>query len=96
MNLDEVLQLQVLKLKAMKSGFNNGRLVDMALDQGQEVASVRNMCAKVSHELYESLELVCQLLSMSKRQFIEAAVSDAIAKAEDLIERTGAMRQGEL
>lgn len=99
MNLDEVLQLQVLKLKATQSGqVFSGRLVDQLIEQGEGEGKVevRNMCAKVSPQLYESLEQVCSLLDMTKRQFIEAAVADAVGKAEDLIEHHGALKQGEL
>ncbi len=97
MNLDEVLQLQVLKLKATQSGqVFSGRLVDQLIEQGEGKVEVRNMCAKVSPQLYESLEQVCSLLDMTKRQFIEAAVADAVGKAEDLIEHHGALKQGEL
>jgi hypothetical protein len=42
------------------------------------------------------LEQVCNLLDMTKRQFIEAAVVEAVSKAEELIERHGALQQGEL
>lgn len=94
--LDEVLQLQVLKLKAAQSGQVPGRLMDQLIEQGEGKVEVRNMCAKVSPQLYESLENVCGLLDMTKRQFIEAAVADAVAKAEELIARSGALGQGEL
>lgn len=96
MKLDEVLQLQVLKLKASQAGQGlGGHLVDRLIEQGEGKVEVRNMCAKVSPQLYASLENVCGLLDMSKRQFIEAAVADAVEKAEDMLERSGAF-QGEL
>lgn len=95
--LDEVLQLQVLKLKAVQSGQTfSGRLMDKLIEEGEGKIEVRNMCAKVHPELYEHLEQVCSLLDMTKRQFIEAAVADAVQKAEELIERHGALKQGEL
>lgn len=97
MDFHEVLQLQVLKLKAMQSGVANRSLVDALLAQGEEVKGVRNMCAKVSNELYEELEQVCGLLSMSKREFIEGAVSESLARAQELISSTNALgQQGEL
>ena len=97
MNLDEVLQLQVLKLKASRSGQPfSGSLMDHLIDQSAAKIEVRNMCAKVSPQLYQRLEDVCNLLDMSKRQFIEAAVSDAIVKAQELVTRHDALAQGEL
>lgn len=93
MKLDEVLQLQVLKLKAQQSGAGN-KLTEALIERTE--GDLRNMCAKVSPQLYSKLEEVCSLLDMTKRQFIEAAVNDAISKAEELIDRTGALAQGEL
>ena len=97
MNLDEVLQLQVLKLKAkLSNGPFSGAVMDRLLDHPDCKIELRNMCAKVSTQLYQSLEEVCILLDMSKREFIEAAVSDAIVKAQDLVTRHDALAQGEL
>lgn len=96
MRFDEVIQLQVLKLKALNSGAGMGRLIDAAIDQG-ELPQLRQMCAKVHPEMYERLEQVTNLLDMSKREFIEGAVSDALARAEEAISRSGALaEQGEL
>jgi hypothetical protein len=44
--------------------------------------------------LIDRLDQVTNLLDMSKREFIEAAVSDALARAEEAIERSGALDQG--
>lgn len=95
MNFDEVIQLQVLKLKAMSHGANMGRLIDQAIEQGQ-LTELRQMCAKVHPELYSRLEQVTALLDMSKREFIEGAVADAVARAEEAISRSGALDQGSL
>lgn len=96
MRFDEVIQLQVLKLKAVQQGANMGRLIDAAIDQG-ELPQLRQMCAKVHPEMYDRLEQVTNLLDMSKREFIEGAVADALLRAEDVISRSGALdAQGEL
>jgi poly-D-alanine transfer protein DltD len=95
MNFDEVIQLQVLKLKALTHGVNNGRLVDHLIEQN-ETPELRQMCAKVHPSLIDRLDQVTNLLDMSKREFIEAAVSDALARAEEAIERSGALDQGSL
>ena len=96
MKLDDVLQLQVLKLKALQSGRASSGLIDQILEQDESKAMVRNMCAKVSHQLYESLENVCNALDMSKREFIEAAVFEAVGKAEKLLAEHEASSQGDL
>ena len=43
--------------------------------------------AKVSPELYAALENVCQMLDLTKREFIESAVADAVQLADEHIER---------
>lgn len=99
MKMDEILQLQVLKLKAVQSGRLPGRLMDQVLEQTGETLQLRQMCAKVSAELYSDLENVCGLLDMTKREFIEGAVSDALDRAKDMIARSGVLereQQGEL
>lgn len=96
MTLDETIQLQVLKLKSTSGGLQ-GRILDQLLEEaGESHPLVRQMCAKVSHVMYEDLEQVCQLLDMTKREFIEVAVGDALAKAHDVIEASGVMKQYEL
>jgi hypothetical protein len=95
MKFDETIQLQVLKLKAMSGGVR-GRMLDQLLEEAGEAAPVRQMCAKVSHIVYEDLEQVCGLLDMSKREFIEGAVIDALARAHEVINRSGVMEQFEL
>jgi hypothetical protein len=77
MNFDELVQLQVLKHKASLSG--PSFLIDKLVDEHPEM---RQMCAKVSPQLYAALEECCNFLDLSKRAFIEAAVSDAIRKAQ--------------
>lgn len=95
MNFDETIQLQVLKLKAMSGGIK-GKFLDQLLEEAGETAQVRQMCAKVSYLVYEDLEQVCSLLDMSKREFIETAVVDALQRAHQVIDRSGVMDQFEL
>jgi hypothetical protein len=92
MNFQDLIQLQVLKLKAASS--MPASVVDSLVESDQVVT--RQMCAKVSAELYTALENVCSALDMSKRQFIEAAVADAVQVAEDALEKSGALTQGNL
>lgn len=82
MNLEELIQLQVLKLKASASP--GGRFGDALIEQGEREGKVKlvQMCAKVSPELNEAVDNVCGMLDMTKRQFIEAAVSEAVQLAE--------------
>ena len=95
MNFEETIQLQVLKLKAMSGGIK-GKLLDQLLEESGESAPVRQMCAKVSHLVYDDLEQVCQLLDLSKREFIETAVMDALTRAHAVIDQSGLIEQLEL
>jgi len=61
-----------------------------------ETPELRQMCAKVSRELYDELETVTDLLGMSKREFIEGAVADGLRRASEAIKSFGAMDQGSL
>ena len=89
MNFEENIQLHALKLKATLTG-SGGRILDQLLEE-TESPQVRQMCAKVSTALYDDLESVCNLLDMSKREFIESAVSDALRRAHEVINATGVM-----
>jgi len=89
MNFEETIQLQVLKLKAQSC--IRGHLLDHVLESENPPIQVRQMCAKVSTQLYDELENVCGLLDMSKREFIEGAVADAISRAKDVIDRSGVL-----
>ncbi len=91
MNFEELIQLQVLKLKAETAG--RGPLLEHMLDQVGDHPQIRQMCAKVSHVVYDDLESVCGLLEMSKREFIEGAVRDALERAHEVINRSGVMDQ---
>lgn len=95
MNFDEVIQLHVLKRKALSHGVNGGRLIDQAIEQGQ-LPELRQMGARVHPDVYERLEQVTTFLDMSKREFIEGAVSDALHRALEAIKRSGNLDQGSL
>jgi len=86
MTLDELLQLQALRAKA---GYDNPLLVDRVLEGAEEGPQVRQMCAKVSPALIDELDEVCARLDLSKRRFIEAAVIEALARAREVLQRTG-------
>jgi hypothetical protein len=89
-NFDETIQLQVLKLKATNAG--RGAILEHIIENS-DVPVLRQMCAKVSHVMYDDLEQVCNLLDMSKREFIETAVSDALERAHEVINRSGVIEQ---
>jgi hypothetical protein len=79
----------------------NHSLVDLVLSQNSpadiEASGMRKIQFDAANEMFQDLEEVVSVLSMSKREFLEAAVNDALLKAhqiideEKLMERMGGM-----
>lgn len=84
MSLDDLIKLHALKLRQASTG---GFLLEEAVKQNPD--RFRNLQAAVSVELFDAVENVCGMLSLTKRQFIEAAVIDAVNKAETAIRDVG-------
>ena len=61
---------------------------DLSL-QTSEPLPLKNVCAKVSVQLSEEIDKVCDLLDISKRRFLEAAFIDAVEKAHAIIDAEG-------
>jgi hypothetical protein len=96
MRTEETLLLQALKLKELNTrGYSGPDLIDSVINANPEVAKekMRNICAFVSVELFNNVEGVCQLLSLSKRQVVEMALLDFMEKASKVIEETDAFPQ---
>lgn len=51
---------------------------------------LRNVCAKLSVELVDRLDNALSVLSISKRQFIEAALIEALDKVDQVLEEVDA------
>lgn len=50
---------------------------------------LKNVCAKVSVELSDEIDAVCNVLQISKRRFLEAAFVDAVDAANEIMRREG-------
>lgn len=85
MQFSDLIQLQVLKRKA--SGVP-GRMVDEIMNR-TENPEIKQLSAKVHVSLIERLDSVCQILDLTKREFIESALLDALDRAEEAIDRSG-------
>lgn len=83
--LDEIL---IYKALAFKHGPNNSSLLDHFLDQEsqpEELAKVtKNVCAHLSLPLVERMEKVLGVLDMSKREFIESAIIEALDRYDSI------------
>lgn len=94
MKSEELLMLQALKLKKMNSrGYEGPDLVDQLILQNPDGAKekLRNICAFISPELFGQIDSLCDLLDLSKREFVEMALVDLVSKAHAVIDQTNAM-----
>lgn len=93
MKSEEILMLQALKLKKLNTrGFDGPDLIEHLVDQNEEAkAKLRNICAFISPQLFEEINSLTNLLDLSKREFVEMALQDLVAKAHAVINDTNAM-----
>lgn len=83
-HFDQLIRYKALAFKFSGAGFS---LVDAVLEQnGPEALKMKQVCAPLSVQLVERMENVLGLLNMSKREFIEIAVIEALDKAEAIID----------
>ena len=66
-------------------------LLSMAVDQQPAMIEkqMRNVCALIAVELFDELESMCSLLDITKRRFIEAAISEALDRATRIVTDEG-------
>jgi hypothetical protein len=83
MNLDDLIQLQALKLKASASGIR-GALLESAIEANKE--KMRHLGIPLAPGLFDELEDVCQKLDLTKREFVEAAIIEAVDRANKVLQ----------
>ena len=95
MKSEEILMLQALKLKKLNTrGYDGMDLVQHLVDQNEESKTkLRNICAFISPELFEEINSLTNLLDLSKREFVEMALQDLVAKSHAVLEQTNAMEE---
>lgn len=93
MKSEEILMLQALKLKKLNTrGYDGIDLVEHLVSQNEEAkAQLRNICAFVSPQLFEEVNTLTNLLDLSKREFVEMALNDLVAKTHAVLRDTNAM-----
>lgn len=94
MNLDDVIQLQVLKRKAASRGGVGRDSMNEALLSREDIADqvqLKQMCAKVSQALHQDVDSLCSILDLSKREFIENALIETCRRSWEVIERNGGL-----
>ena len=95
MKSEEILMLQALKLKKLNTrGYDGIDLVQHLVDQNEEAKTkLRNICAFISPELFEEINSLTNLLDLRKREFVEMALQDLVAKSHAVLEQTNAMEE---
>lgn len=88
MNTIDTLTLKALQLKDTFTGSSSAPLLDHLLETNDNAkAAMRNICAFISPELFESVEGVGKTLGLSKRQMVEMALIDFMEKVDQVMER---------
>lgn len=80
MNFDDLIQYKALHRQYTISGGMPDFLIE-AVSAEDKKKHLRNVCALISVDLFEQLEHTCGILEITKRQFIEAALKECLAKA---------------
>lgn len=84
MNFDQLIQLRALSFKSTVEGSGLDALTDKALASNPEF---KNVCALISVELFDRFTNILSVLEISKRRFIEAAIVEALDKADAIIKQ---------
>lgn len=83
---------QFLQYKALARKFSlqNTEFSESLIESGVYPAiQLRNVCAKLTVELADRLDRTCSNLSVSKRQFIEVALIEAMDQADSALNDCG-------
>jgi predicted transcriptional regulator len=78
-NFKQFLQYRALDLKF---SLENSDLTDAVIESGAEPIPLRNVCAKLTVELAERIDRTAENLGVTKRQFIERALIEAMDQAD--------------
>ena len=87
MDFDELVHFHILKHKASIYGH------DIGIWDAKHDIVLRQLCAKVHPSLHDRLDVVSDVLGISKRQFIEASLLETITRAEEAITASRAFEQ---
>lgn len=81
----EFLTYHLLKIKqeASNAGLTD-YIVDNNSDEELEAGGIKNVCAKLHVHLVDEIDKAITTLGISKRQFIEIAVINALSEYHDL------------
>jgi len=89
MTFDDLIRYKALHLKYVSS---NSDLLDMVVEKNPAITAdipMKNVCAMITQQLFDDLTNACGLLDISKRQFIESAIIEALAKTQSILDAEG-------
>lgn len=89
MTFDDLIRYKALNLKYIASGSNLLDLVDKGSPGITAEIPMKNVCAMITQQLFDDLTNTCGLLDISKRQFIESAIIEALKKAQNIMDAEG-------
>jgi hypothetical protein len=89
MNFDKLIQFKALSQIYRASSNSDVSEMHMANMPSVDKEKLRNVCALISVSLFDRLESSCSLLQITKRQFIEAALIEALDKADKIVQDEG-------
>lgn len=85
--LDEILLARALTFKHGPS--MNAKFIDAAIESGEVKNVTKNVCAHLAIPLVDRLENALSVLDMTKREFIETAILDALDRYDAIMAEHG-------
>ena len=86
MNFDQFLTFRALRAKAtIENNAFNSDATDQIFSAAPD-AQIKTVCAPISIPLFDRMNETLSLLDISKRQFIEAAIIEALNHADCVME----------
>jgi hypothetical protein len=89
---DETVLVKVLERKL---NTDSDPIVEHLYENNEGQVPIRNICAKITADLYDQISDYCNLLGISKRRFIEAALIAALDRVEQIIRERGLSLEGQ-
>jgi hypothetical protein len=71
------------------SNCRNEYLSEMLIQSGNADKLMKNLCTKVTVQLSDKIDNLCNMLGISKRAFCEGAFIEAVEKAESIMREEG-------
>ena len=88
MNLDQEILMRALQFKSSVEGQPSGNteMMEKIIEENAAKSEeFKTVCAPISVPLFERMGLMMQILGMSKRQFIEMAIVEALDRCDEIM-----------